>query len=379
MREQELKRLEKLYPESQDADQHFNSAIGADIPSARKLAKTIFAELNEITFGIPFLNDLPVQERILISDYLYQCASSIETNLVEAKLHYFEWLDYSQQISRRYADVVSVRNGQIDTKMPPSTTAIDDLPNAFEKLHVCGFFRAIGSAFDCLGGTIIGTLGLPCSLRKSDLGSARRALKKLDTADTPGKKLQLDFGTFLESVLTSGKCPEWLGWAMQYRNMFVHRGRRMSVGTFAAKEPLLYDGDGNVVPRVETVSHLSIDPDLSEIEAMISSRTIVLNERAEVTLDGIFKNSRDSLESVCERLLKVWTMRKTDPPLISQPATQWKADFKNSDFGGFQPDTEPLSIDAIISNPIMKKRLMSAAALDPQRHLWKGSDWEKFK
>jgi hypothetical protein len=376
MRREDLKFLEKLYPEP-GGERQFNSAIGADVPHAGELTSVILIELDENNFGIPFFHNLPVHERILISDYLYQCVSSIEVNLAEAKLHYLEWRDYTEQISRRYADIVGVDNGQVFTKMAPSVCALDDLPNAFEKLHVCGFFRAIGSALDCIGGTMVALLGLPCPLRSASLGAARGAMKNLGTPTTRAKAYQADFANYLETEINKSKPANWPDWSMQYRNMFVHRGRRTSMGHFNRSKVLLYDNHGNEVPRVETASHLSVDPDKSDIEAMIYNRTIILDEEAEITLTGVFKNTRDLLENICEKLLLTWQERKADPSLIAQPASQWKPDFKNAGFQGFAPETESLEMDMLVGHPTMMKRLKAASALDHQRNLWQGTDWVK--
>ena len=157
MRQEDVNKLDEPYTNSRvDTDRRFHSSIGADIPSAGVLVKEIFGDLDTQSFGIYWWASVNVEERILISDYLYQCAESIETNLVEAKLHYLEWLHARERHNERIADVISrTPYGEIQGQMPPSKAPIDDLPNKLEGMHVCGFFRAIGSSLDCLGGAII--------------------------------------------------------------------------------------------------------------------------------------------------------------------------------------------------------------------------------
>ena len=109
MRKQEINNLNKPYNKSAEDlfNRRFDSAIGADIPSAGKLVEEIFNDLDTNTFGIRWWLSLPTEERILISDYLYQCVDSIETNLVEAKIHFLEWLGARDRGDERIADVIS--------------------------------------------------------------------------------------------------------------------------------------------------------------------------------------------------------------------------------------------------------------------------------
>src|SRR5687768_4411234 len=94
MRRKDINKLEHPYPsDGAPADHRFYTALGADIPHARILSKQILSQLDDVDFGLTTLIGVSVHERILISDYLYQCLSSIEMNLSEAKIHFLEWLD----------------------------------------------------------------------------------------------------------------------------------------------------------------------------------------------------------------------------------------------------------------------------------------------
>src|SRR6266850_832431 len=110
MRQEELSKLNEPYTESRGhIDRRFDSWIGADLPSAISLFDEIYADLDTKAFGISWWQSVPVQERILISDYLYQCADGIGKNLVEAKLHYWEWLDARERQNNRIADGIKHR------------------------------------------------------------------------------------------------------------------------------------------------------------------------------------------------------------------------------------------------------------------------------
>ena len=131
MRKQDINKLSQPYINSNQTefDRRFDSAIGADVPSAGILVEQIFGDFDANSFGIWWWNSLPMEERILISDYLYQCTSDIETNLVEAKLHYLEWLGAREKFNEKIANVISRDpNGNLRMKMPPSKSPSDDLP-----------------------------------------------------------------------------------------------------------------------------------------------------------------------------------------------------------------------------------------------------------
>src|SRR6266404_5583737 len=189
MRNEEIKILNEPYTTPNEGlDRRFESAIGADIPSAGQLIVEILDDLDEQTFGISWWSSVPVEERILIGDYLYQCAEGIEKNLIEAKLHYWNWLDARKRMDDIIADSVKLDSqGRPYQKFPPAKSAMDELPFKLEGMHICGFFQAIGSTLDCLGGVIIAVLGLKASLRKNDILSARRILKALKTPQTTGE------------------------------------------------------------------------------------------------------------------------------------------------------------------------------------------------
>jgi hypothetical protein len=56
----------------------------------------------------------------LISDQLFACATSTRVNLIEAALHWLEFLDYSEQESDMFADAVQIEHGQVVVRAPRS-------------------------------------------------------------------------------------------------------------------------------------------------------------------------------------------------------------------------------------------------------------------
>ena len=378
MRQEEITKLSEPYTDPrEDVDRRFDSAIGADVPSAIKLFNEISGDLDTQSYGISWWQNVPVQERILISDYLYQCADGIEKNLGEAKLHYLEWLDVRDKQNNRIADGIKFHpNGEPYFKHPPSHAPIDDIINRLEGLHLCGFFRAIGSSLDCLGAVIIGVLGLNTSLRHSSIHIAERTLLDIKPFSTPGTVLQIEFKDFFEDVKKSSGPEDWLEWADQYRNMFVHRGRRLTHNQVHPREPRLFDPQGNWIPRATSTLHLAKYPDKSEAEALVKL-DMILAEDADETFTGLFKSTRELEETICSRLLSIWEKRRKNPSLIEQPHTQWiKKRLRRCNFSGYNKNAEPLDLDTMTGHPVMFNRMLAASADDQHRaNTWTNSDW----
>lgn len=377
MRQEEITKLSEPYTDTRsDVDRRFDSVIGADVPSSIRLLNEITADLDIHSFGISWWQT-SVQERILIADYLYQCADGIEKNLVEAKLHYLEWLDVRERQNKRIADGIKFKpDGEPYFKHPASQAPIDDLVNRMEGLHLCGFFRSIGSSLDCLGAVIIAVLGLDTSLRHSSIDSAERTLLAIKDDGSPGTALQIEFRDFFEDVKKSSGPEDWLEWADQYRNMFVHRGRRLTHNQIIPREPRLFDSLGVWIPRANSTLHLAKYPDKSDAEALIKL-DMLLNEDADVTLSGIFRSTRELEETTCSRLLSIWHTRRANPSLIEQPQTQWiQKRLKRCTFSGYDPNAEENPTDVSTGHPVMFKRLLAASADDGHRdNTWKGSIW----
>lgn len=378
MRQEDVRRLSEPYTEPKvELDRRFHSAIGADVPSAGVLVQEIFNDLDTKSHGISWWKSVPVEPRILISDYLYQCVDSIEVNLTEAQLHYLEWLDVRAKQDARLADVVTrTAYGELKPKHPPSIAPIDDLPNRLEGMHICGFFRAIGSALDCLAGAIVGVLGLNASLRWSDIGSAEATLRKLTPQGTLGSQVQIDFRDLFETSKKNSGPEDWLAWASQYRNMFIHRGRRITFGGFVPREVLFLDADEQIIPRSRVQRHLAKYPDKSDMEAFIR-KDVVLNEDADTTFKGIFKSTRGFEETICKRLVSIWLERRVNPSLIEQPTTQWNTKIKSCNFNGYDKNAPPLNYDEMMGSPILHKRMWVGAVFDQQRSIWANSPWNQ--
>jgi len=247
-------------------------ALGVATPTWQQLETAILDDLaTQPPYGISWWAPHPgASRRILISDQLYACTHSTSDNLVEAALHWLEFLDFADRESDRLAYAVKFEKGEFVVKAPRRQSPIEDIGVEFVRLHVAGMVRALAGALDCMAGSIIGVVALPTRILRADFGVVRSMLRKI--AEKPsgeGQGVQADFGKKLETMIASNGADGWLDWALAFRNMLVHRGRRIEVGQFVPRQPMLYGPDGKPVPRVRVINHLPRDPGRSDVEVFL--------------------------------------------------------------------------------------------------------------
>lgn len=202
-------------------------------------------------------------------------------------------------------------------------------------------------------------------------------MAKIKNPQTPGEQLQVEFRDFFEREIVSSPPEDWLEWADQYRNMFVHRGRRLTTNQTHCRGPVLYKATGEEYLRATSTLHLAKHPDKSDIEALIK-KDMVLDEDADITFKGIFKSCRDLNEVICERLLSIWEQRRNNPSLIEQPASQWDTNIRACKFAGYDSNAEPLRANLMTGHPVLRHRMLAASADDAHlAGVWANSPWSK--
>ena len=208
---------------------------------------------------------------------------------MEAALHWLEYLDFRERESDRNADVLSFVGGQPQIKMSPPKNTLEAVGDRLIQLHAAGVARALSGVLDCMAGTIIGVTALPLSLLKADLGVIRDYFEKRDKGGPyrEGEYRQMEFGRKLEQLIRAAGPKDWLDWLLAFRNMLIHRGRRLEVGQFEPRLPILYDYRQRPIPRVDSIMQLALDPGRSDVEVLVdASNTPVLSENASDTLAG---------------------------------------------------------------------------------------------
>jgi len=251
-------------------------------------------------------------------------------------------------------------------------------------MHIAGMVRAISAALDCLAGAIIGVVAIPTPILTADLGrKIREYFTKLGHGTTDGEKAQAEFYRQFRDVIASVGPDGWLDWALAFRNMLVHRGRRLENGQFVPKEPQLFGPDGQQVLRTRRLTFLPRNPSMSDVEVWRDTpmptvrdplEALVLSEDAAQTLGGLLDSTKALISETAKLLADLWKWRRDNPQILPQPRAQWPngaAATPASVFQGYSPRPRNLSSSAVAStHPIVKRRFCAAALDDASRSQW---------
>jgi hypothetical protein len=126
----DIERLSREYPAEEPREGRLARALQVDIPVWRQLRDEIFGDLDDHVFGVGWWAPGPgTSRRILISDHLYNCVPSVETNLIEARLHLVEAMDFWERESDFHARAVSIsQDGSLRVQMPERRRPLDASP-----------------------------------------------------------------------------------------------------------------------------------------------------------------------------------------------------------------------------------------------------------
>src|SRR5262249_18275194 len=152
------------------------------------------------------------------------------------------------------ADAVVRTPRGIAVATPPAISAKDELPVVMSDLHSAGFFRAAVGALDCLGASIVGIAALPIPISRCDLRQARRALPT--EARDQSTELQSALGERLTRVINTTGPNGWLDWTYDYRNMLIHRARRLVIKQLRPRSTRIFGPDGREVIRVDVLEQM---------------------------------------------------------------------------------------------------------------------------
>ena len=110
-------------------------------------------------------------------------------------------------------------------------------------------------------------MALPLSILKADFSGVQRYFRRRREAPTTeGETLQEQFAIQLTETIERVGPAGWLDWVLNFRNMLVHRGRRIEIGQFVRREPVLCDASGRPIQRARVVTHLPLEPDRSDMD-----------------------------------------------------------------------------------------------------------------
>lgn len=293
--------------------------------------------------------------------------------MTEAGLHWLEYLGASDRDNARLADAVKLGPSGPTISPPRSRNALEQLCPEFIRIHQAGIIRALASTLDCLAGVIIGVAAMPLGILRADFGKVRAVLAKIDGAVNAGANMQAQLAAQLEAAIAAAGPQGWLDWTLDFRNMLVHRGRRIELGQYLPVEPVLFGADGQPVPRARRVSHLPRDPGRSDVEVFLDMPwNTVLHEEGQRTLQGLMNSTTQLVQTMAPHLLNLWQWRRNHPGDLRQTAEQWKngPSTQSTGFNGYAPGSLVLEPSMGMMHPITARRFHAAALDDQARPQW---------
>lgn len=201
-------------------------------------------------------------------------------------------------------------------------------------------------------------------------------MAKINGAANAGASMQAQLAKQLEDAISAAGPQGWLGWTIDFRNMLVHRGRRIELGQYLPITPVLFGANGQPVPRARRVAHLPRDPGRSDVEVFLGMPwNTVLQEEGQRTLQGLISSTTQLVETMAKHLIDLWRWRRAHPADLRQPAEQWKdgPSIHSTGFNGYAAGSLVLEPGMGMMHPITARRF-HAAALDDQARL----QWTKF-
>lgn len=382
MRRNEIEMLATPYPGSAGPPppDGLATALRVAVPEWKRLEAEILGDFTTTPpYGIAWWEShrkLGTSRRILISDYMLCAVRSTADNLIEAALHQAELLDSTEKDSDSIADAVSTAsNGRATVRLPAPTCPMDDALRYLVRIHMVGALRALAGALDCMAASVIGVLAIPLSIHKASFRTLRDHLVHVGGTTTSSVLVQLqsDFAANLEAAVTNAGPPGWLDWAIAFRNMTVHRGRRLEIGQIVPRAPVIYGAGGLPVRRARRIHQLPLDPGRSDVEVLVDAPSrLLLAESAEQTIEGLMISVGRLVDSVGQLLRGAWIHRRHSPLLAEQPREQWREGRRCqlTEFSGYQPGAFPLNAGELVVHPETSFRLKSAALVDPHRGEW---------
>ena len=286
MRAADLARLSQPFPGGPDTSgRPPATALGVEVPPWDELEERIFADLTtDAPYGVGWWAPHPgTSRRILISDQLYACTASVSANLVEAGIHLLELLDAIEREDDFHVDAIRFIEGEPTIRMRPRMTPLEALGPELVRMHEAGVARALSGALDCAAGSIIGVMALPRNILKADFtGVVRYLRERKNWQQTEGDNYQRVFLADLNAMIDNAGPAGWFDWLLSFRNMLVHRGRRLEISQILPRGPGRLDESGTPVFRARVATHLPLQPERSDVDHRAIFRQREMCTRAHV-------------------------------------------------------------------------------------------------
>jgi hypothetical protein len=336
------------------------SSLGVRTDELRALIGQFGEDLEPAAWGFGQLADIDDEEqRAVVSDLALASALAIKTNLFEGAYHLQDF------------DQLTAEGMRIPR---PEHWIEDHADHIRAEMAAAGFFRAFGSALDCLAAVAIVTLRIPTRPQRADVnelaGLAARSGEAHGVQDAR-RRAWREFAVHFDQSYTVA-----MRWALETRNAIVHRARHigMNLPRPPASSLLIVASDPMSIARDRARSDLYFRryPWLPEVAHIATTNTFneqILNERASVTMRALFAELQALLESSLATLRRTWVGPSAAGELAA-PAQSWSLpSAPDLAFDGVTPHADHPSVDFINANPATARRM----ALGEQLRVRRGS------
>ena len=357
--------LQREFTTQSDTQREAELRLGLDLPNVHAIRRAVLDDLVDASpYGVKWWmpqEDRDQAARIFISDYLCACLFGAIHHLTSSRIHLLEFQDCSDHES-------SVFERSILRSKPP-TSPLDHLAGKRAEVAADAVIAALASSLDCLAGLTVGVAAVPIKIKTADFSTVCSHFRDLRQSKARGvtRSFVSDIAELFAAAVSESGPPGWSRWMFCHRNTLIHRGRRIVMHVPVPKTEILAP-DG-IPARWSANVHLPNHPGLTEVEAFLvadSPGSLVLAERAEVTLKGLIDSTAKLVERIATRLLDVWKFRRDDPHASPQPfRRQWRAPTARdwSAFAGYAPGTDPVTTETLNFSKSFVKRLGAAVAL----------------
>jgi hypothetical protein len=331
----------------QQRDDATKRALGLRLDEVQALTNRLNADFSADAWGYTQLGDISDEiHRATASDQIRSAARGIEQNLLEARLHELE-----------VADLV----GPNGLSMPYADASINaHLHNDRVEMNTVAFFRAFGSALDCMAAVLIGAARIPMSLRLADMGRLAQfnpsAPGRLAPEDVPDEQQEAWTGiSRLLDELRRRHPAGWYVWGLEMRNAMLHRGRGLN--TFLPRpitRGLAVITDTPLPALIRYDYYLRKRPwlpDLVQLARADGARDVWVNEPVQATLRGLFERLGDMVAELAAWALEQW-VREAEAPTFVTPIAAWQLGREpDTAFAGFSAGAATGAFDAAVVSP----------------------------
>lgn len=342
------------------------AALGLEMPATDGLAVRLRDDFRSEHYGYEYFASAtdPVI-RAVASARLRAAVSGIGRNLLEARLHEHGIHDAVGP------NGVGWRGG--------TTTIREEIQRDHLELHLVGFLRAVGSVFDCAAAVLVGVARIPVSIVRADINNllcldTSRLLRRVP--DAPAT--QLESWEAAADVVRTGAAsgPEdWLTWALEMRNAYVHRGRaslRFHNRHSRLAAPIFVETSDPPQALVRYDPYLIRRPWLNDMQNLLHHpfRDQLLPEPAQNTVTACRRQLVGWCETVSRWVLETWSDRDLQMSLRVH-AESWEEHATVSSFSGFS-DGSPREGDLLIISPNEMELVQTAKRLVEEGHATPG-------